>query len=133
MYQLWYTDEKARLIAMDSPHSPIPVIFHREEQSGNEPVKEWLSEMDKESRKIIGRDIRIVQLRWPLGMPLVRSLGSGLWEIRSHIPRGISRVLFKMIEGEIVLLHGFIKKTQKTPSEDLKLAKNRAKLMESKR
>lgn len=118
---------------MDSPHSPIPVIFHREEQSGNEPVKEWLSEMDKESRKIIGRDIRIVQLRWPLGMPLVRSLGSGLWEIRSHIPRGISRVLFKMIEGEIVLLHGFIKKTQKTPSEDLKLAKNRAKLMESKR
>ena len=118
---------------MDSSHQPIPVIFYRENPSGNEPVKEWLSEMDKESRKEIGRDIRIVQLRWPLGMPLVRSLGNGLWEIRSHIPKGIARVLFKMIEGEIVLLHGFIKKTQKTPPDDLKLAKNRAKIMESKR
>ncbi len=116
---------------MDSFHEPIPVIFYREEPSGNEPVREWLSDLDKESRKEIGRDIRIVQLRWPLGMPLVRILGSGLWEIRSHIPKGIARVLFKMIEGEIVLLHGFIKKTQKTPPEDLKLAKNRAKVMES--
>lgn len=115
---------------MDSLHPPIPVIFYREEPSGNEPVKEWLCKMDKESRKEIGRDIRIVQLRWPLGMPLVRSLGNGLWKIRSHIPNGIARVLFKMIEGEIVLLHGFIKKTQKTPLEDLKLAKNRAKMME---
>ncbi|MGB7979058.1 MAG: type II toxin-antitoxin system RelE/ParE family toxin [Chlamydiales bacterium] len=118
---------------MDSSHQPIPVIFYCENPSGNEPVREWLSEIDKESRKEIGRDIRIVQLRWPLGMPLVKSLGSGLWEIRSHIPKGIARVLFKMIDGEIVLLHGFIKKTQKTPLEDLKLAKNRAKIMESKR
>lgn len=118
---------------MNSHHQPIPVIFYCENPSGNEPVREWLSEMDKESRKEVGRDIRIVQLRWPLGMPLVRSLGNGLWEIRSHVSRGIARVLFKMIDGEIVLLHGFIKKTQKTPLEDLKLAKNRAKLMESRR
>ena len=118
---------------MDSFHQPIPVIFYRENLSGNEPVREWLSEMDKESRKEIGRDIRIVQLRWPLGMPLVRSLGNGLWEIRSHIPKGIARVIFKMIEGEIVLLHGFIKKTQKIPPADLKLARNRAKNMECKK
>jgi len=120
-------------MTMDSPHQPIPVIFYRENTTGNEPVREWLSKIDKESRKEIGRDIRIVQLRWPLGMPLVRSLGKGLWEIRSYIPKGIARVLFKMIEGEIVLLHGFIKKTQKTPPGDLELAKNRAKFMESKR
>ena len=116
---------------MDVPHPPIPVIFYREEPSGNEPVREWLFSFTKEVRKEIGRDIRIVQLRWPLGMPLVRGLGNGLWEIRSHIPNGIARVIFKMIKGEIVLLHGFVKKTQKTPSEDLKLAKIRAKSMES--
>lgn len=112
---------------MDMSHPPIPVVFYKEDQSGNEPVREWLCEMDKESRKEIGRDIRIVQLRWPLGMPLVRNLGNGLWEIRSRIPNGIARVIFKMIDREIVLLHGFVKKTQKTPSDDLKLAKIRAK------
>lgn len=60
-------------------------------------------------------------------MPLVRSIGKGLWELRSHIPHGIARIIFKIVEGEIVLLHGFVKKSQKTPEQDLELARKRAK------
>ena len=59
-----------------------------------------------------------VQFRWPLGMPLVDHLGSGIWEVRSKLPTRIARTLFFVHEGEIVLLHGFIKKTKKTPQED---------------
>ena len=47
-------------------------------------------------------------------MPLCRNLGEGLWEVRSSLPsRRIARVLFCLVKGEMVLLHGFIKKTQK--------------------
>lgn len=59
-------------------------------------------------------------------MPLVRSLGDGLWEIRSSLPsRRIARPLLCFHEGVIVVLHGFIKKTQKTPPDDLELARKR--------
>ena len=112
-------------------YHPIPVVFYKEEHSGNEPVKEWILSLDKNCRKILGKDIRTVQLGWPIGMPVVRSLGSGLWEIRSHIPIGIARIIFKLIDGEIVLIHGFIKKTQQTPSDDLDLAKKRARKYEA--
>jgi phage-related protein len=91
--------------------NPISVVFYKEEGSGNEPVKEWLYSLDKNCRKIIGKDMRTVQLGWPLGMPLVRSLGEGLWEIRIHLPNNIARIIFQMIKGEMVLLDGFIKKT----------------------
>ena len=106
---------------------PIPVVFYKEEGSGNEPVREWLIFLNKEIRKIIGSDLRTIQLGWPLGMPLVRSLGGGLWEARSHIPNGITRIIFTMVKGEMILLNGFIKKSQKTPTEELDLAKKRAK------
>lgn len=56
---------------------PIPIVFYKEEGSGNEPVKEWLLSLDKASRKEIGNDLRTIQIGWPLGMPLVRSLGGG--------------------------------------------------------
>lgn len=59
-----------------------------------------------------------MQFRWPLGMPLVRSLGDGLWEVRTGLPTRIARTLFFVHEGEIVLLHSFIKKTRKTTNED---------------
>lgn len=113
-------------------YKEIPVVFYREEGSGNEPVREWLTFLDKNCRRIIGADLRTLQIGWPLGMPLVRSLGAGLWEIRSNIPNGIARIIFKMIQGEIVLLHGFIKKTQKTPQDELEIAKKRAKKYMSK-
>jgi len=67
-------------------------------------------------RAIIGEDLKTLQFRWPLGMPLVRSLGNGVWELRSHLPTRIARCLFYVPEGRIVVLHAFIKKTQKTPA-----------------
>ena len=105
---------------------PIPVVFYKESGSGNEPVKKWLLTLTKEERRHIGNDLRTVQIGWPLGMPLVRSLGSGLWELRSNVPHGIARVIFMMYKGEIILLNGFIKKSQKAPKEELDLARKRA-------
>jgi phage-related protein len=92
---------------------------------GNEPVREWLKSLSLEDRKIIGEDIKTVQFGWPLGMPVVRKLGPGLWEVRSRLSNGIARVIFMAEESTMVLLHGFIKKSQKAPTEDLNLARNR--------
>ena len=78
---------------------------------------------------MIGEDIKTVQFGWPLGMPLVRKLAAGLWEVRSRLPARIARVLFSSDEGRMVLLHGFVKKSQKTPAEDLELAKNRLRML----
>ena len=111
---------------MQQPEA-IPVIFYKEDGSGNEPVKKWISSLTKEDKREIGNDLRTVQIGWPLGMPLVRSLGGGLWEVRSKIRDGIARVIFILEQGEIVLLHGFVKKTQKIPREELDLARKRAK------
>ena len=103
---------------------PLPAFFFRTE-TGREPVREWLKELPKNERKRIGEDIMTVQFRWPLGMPLVDHLGSGIWEVLSKLPTRIARTLFFVHEGEIVLLHGFIKKTKKTPQEDRALALRR--------
>ena len=103
---------------------PLPALFFRT-GTGREPVREWLKELPKNERKRIGEDIMTVQFRWPLGMPLVDHLGSGIWEVRSKLPTRIARTLFFVHEGEIVLLHGFIKKTKKTPQEDRALALRR--------
>jgi phage-related protein len=102
------------------------VLFYRT-AAGREPVREWLRELDREDRKVIGEDIKTVQFGWPLGMPLVRSLGDGLWEVRSRIRDAIARVIF-MAEGDLmILLHGFVKQSQKTPKQDLALARRRAR------
>lgn len=103
---------------MTKPARPLAAVFFATE-SGAEPVRDWLKEeLNAEERKWIGEDIKTVQFRWPLGMPLVRHLGDGLWEVRTRLPTRIARTLFIVHEGVIVLLHGFIKKTQKTPNED---------------
>jgi phage-related protein len=102
-------------------------LFFLRKKSGNEPVRKWIKSLPKKVRQIIGDDIKTVQHGWPLGMPLVRHLEQGLWEVRSTIPDGIARVLFKMVNGEMVLLHGIIKKTQKTPQQDIETALERAK------
>ena len=104
--------------------TPLAVIFYRT-SSGREPVRDWLKSLPVEERKIIGEDIKTIQFGFPLGMPLVRKLKSGLWEIRSMLPSRIARTLFTLYEGDIILLHGFIKKSQKTPREDLDLALKR--------
>ncbi|HPA16082.1 MAG TPA: type II toxin-antitoxin system RelE/ParE family toxin [Desulfobacterales bacterium] len=103
----------------------ITVSFYKS-NSGKEPVREWLlEEVTTDERKIIGRDIKIVQMSWPMGMPLVESFGGGLWQVRSMLSSKISRVFFTFFNNEIILLHGFIKKTKKTPVKDLELAKSR--------
>jgi len=91
-----------------------------------EPVRDWLLALSKADRKSIGEDIMAVQFRWPLGMPLVRKMNAGLWEVRCHISSGrIARVLFTIRKDCMVLLHGFIKKTQRTPKADIDLAMRR--------
>ena len=104
----------------------LSVVFFRTE-AGTEPVREWLRELTVEDRKTIGIDIKTVQHGWPLGMPLVRKMEPGLWEVRCDIADGIARVLFSAKGGQMVLLHGFVKKSQKTPDNELKTARNRLK------
>jgi phage-related protein len=89
-------------------------------------VRDWLRSLDDADRQAVGLDLMRVQYRWPVGMPLCRALGDGLWEVRTSLPSNrIARVLFSVQQGRILVLHGFIKKTQKTPSDDLALARRR--------
>ncbi|UYN98007.1 MAG: type II toxin-antitoxin system RelE/ParE family toxin [Enhydrobacter sp.] len=111
----------------------VPAVFFRT-AGGREPVREWLRGLPPEDRKAIGDDIRAVEFGWPLGMPLVRSLGDGLHEVRTRLPsRRIARVIFFVSRrGSLVLSHGFIKKTQKLPAADMALARaNRTRYLES--
>jgi phage-related protein len=105
---------------------PLAVVFFQTD-AGKEPVREWLKELSKEDRKSIGEDILAVQYAWPIGKPLVDSLGDGIWEVRSRLGNRIARTLFIIVDEEIVLLHGFIKKEQKTPKSELDLARKRKK------
>ena len=108
----------------------LNVIFFRTETE-NEPVREWLRGLDKADKQRIGTDIEKVQFRWPVGLPLVRKLETHLWEVRSNLRRGrIARVLFTVADNDMVLLHGFIKNTQKTPQKDLRLARKRRNIWE---
>jgi phage-related protein len=103
----------------------LPAYFYRSD-NGREPVREWLKGLAPEDRRVIGEDVKDVEFSWPIGMPLVRSLGRGLWEVRSGLPRGrIARVIFCVEQDRMALLHGFIKKTQKTPQHDIELAQKR--------
>ena len=103
----------------------LPAAFYAL-PSGREPVREWLKDLPADDRRVIGEDIKDVEFSWPIGMPLCRGLGDGLWEVRSSLPQGrIARVLFCVAEGKMVLLHGFLKKTQALPQTDRKLALRR--------
>ena len=105
----------------------LPARFYQLE-AGREPVREWLKSLESEDRKILGEDIKDVEFAWPIGMPLVKNIGNGLWEVRSDLTGGkIGRVIFTVERESMILLHGFIKKTQKTPKQDLDLALKRKK------
>ncbi len=105
--------------------SALPLIFYQT-PAGNVPVRDWLRKLDRQDRLPIGQDIERVQYRFPVGMPLCRPMGSGIWEIRTDIAHGnTARVLFMVHDGRIILLHGFVKKTRKTPPADLELARKR--------
>ena len=98
--------------------------------SGREPVRDWLLSLSAADRKIIGDDIRTIQFGWPVGMPLVRKLDTGLWEVRVPLESGIARVFFTMVENDAILLHGFIKKSQRTPFRELETARKRKRALE---
>ena len=98
--------------------------------SGREPVREWLGGLPREDRRLIGRDLMKVEFGWPCGPPLCASLTGylGLYEVRSNVTaRRIARVFFTVSGSNMVLLHGFIKKTQTIPAKELKLAERRMK------
>jgi phage-related protein len=103
---------------------PIPVVFFRLD-SGREPVRQWLKDLSRDNRKTIGEDIKTLQFGWPVGMPLARKMDSDLWELRSDISSGIARTFFTVCLRKIVLLHDFVKKSQKTPSNELATVKRR--------
>lgn len=121
-YLIWY----------DSRMNPLNlgVHFYRTD-AGVEPVRDWLRSLPHSERKIIGEDLKTVQIGWPLGMPLVRKMDKNLWEVRIILPGKIARILFTVIGEHMVLLHGFIKKSQTTPKDDLQTAWNRLKQIRS--
>ena len=109
----------------------IELIFYQTEAE-NVPVRDWLLGLSEANRREIGQDMQRVQFRWPVGMPLVRPMGKGLFEVRTSLPDGtIARVLFCFHQGELYALHGFIKKSQKAPATDLELARKRQKEVEN--
>lgn len=94
--------------------------------SGNEPVRDWLLSLDKSDRRVVGQSIATAEYGWPIGMPVCRSLRNGLFEIRSTIAGGRNaRVVFAVVGEQMVLLHGFVKKSRKTPKADLEVAQSR--------
>lgn len=111
MNQKWY-NYQVQLAALD-------VRFFATTR-GKEPVKDWLKALTLEDRKT-------VQFGWPLGMPLVRKMAPSMWEIRTRLANKVARTLFTVVSNDIVLLHGFIKKSQETPATELNTALKRLK------
>jgi phage-related protein len=100
-------------------------------RTGAEPVRDWLQSLSREDRRTIGTDIAMVEFGWPVGMPTCRPMGGGLLEVRSDLEdKRTGRVLFCFADGQMVLLHGFIKKSGKTPQEDLDIARKRKRELE---
>ena len=98
-----------------------------QQASKEEPVRDWLRSLPEKEKKAIGTDIKAAQFGWPLGAPLVKHIEGDIWEVRTWLKDKTARVLF-IIDGKtMVLLHGYIKKTQKLPTQDLKLAQDRLK------
>ncbi len=104
----------------------LNAIFYRS-ISGNAPVREWLKSLPRPDRKSIGEDIAYVQFKWPIGKPRVDHLHGAVWEVRTSLGNRIARTLFAVEGSTMILLHGFIKKTQKTPASEITLAERRFK------
>jgi phage-related protein len=113
----------------DQPRKILLIFFRT--LTGAEPLREWLKGLPEAERHAIGKDLLRAQWRWPVGMPLCRPLGNGLWEIRTDLPTNrTARMLLCVYRDHLVALHGFIKKTRKTPDEDLEIARKRKKELE---
>jgi phage-related protein len=117
--------QDAEQTPLENQGKRVPAIFFRTE-GGGEPVRDWLRSLSAEDRKRIGQDIKTAEFGWPIGMPVCRLLGEGIYEVRTSLKQNrIARVLFYIDKkGRMVLLHGFIKKTRRTPDDDLGLARS---------
>jgi phage-related protein len=135
MYRMWYTVSVGKKpkssTGVGTPHEAlerqgkrVPAIFYCTE-AGGEPVRGWLRGLSPADRKRIGEDVKTVEFGWPIGMPVCKPLSDGIYEVRTTLAQNrIARMLFYIDkQGRMVLLHGFIKKTRKTPDEDLDLAR----------
>jgi phage-related protein len=99
--------------------------------AGNEPVREWLQSLLPEERRVIGFDLRLVQIGFPVGMPLCRPLRDGIYEVRSSLPtKKEARIIFFQNGNELIIIAGFIKKTAKTPLDQIDLAISRKRAFE---
>ena len=117
-------------MAPDKVPRKAPLVFFRGD-AGNEPVRDWLRGLNQVERRAIGTDLLRAQWRWPVGMPLCRPMGKGLWEVRTDLPGNrTARVLICFYRDHLIALHGFIKKTRATPEDDLTLARKRQKELE---
>ena len=118
------------MVPDDPQPQKIPLTFCRT-AAGSEPVREWLKGLEEAERQAIGRDLLRAQWRWPVGMPLCRPMGDGLWEVRTDLPtKRTARVLLCLYREHLVALHGYIKKTRATPAEDLATARKNRKELE---
>ena len=107
---------------------PLDIVFFKTD-AGNEPAREWLRSLPKEEKKLIGEDIKVAQIGWPLGEPIVKKMEPGIWEIRTELKNRIARVFVTKSPDKLVILHGFIKKTQKTPTTELAIARKRFQII----
>lgn len=115
---------------MDDDRKKLPGAFYRS-ANGAEAVRTWLKTLSDADRRVIGYDVGLVEFGWPIGMPLCRAPGGGLWEVRSSLAGNrIARIIFCVADGHRILLHGFIKKSQKTPQAELELARKRQRDVE---
>jgi len=117
-------------VAQEQSPQKVPLVFFRT-SGGSEPVRDWLRGLDEADRHAIGKDLLRAQWRWPIGMPLCRAMGKGLWEVRTDLVRNrTERVLICFYQQHLVALHGFIKKTRTTTEADLALSRRRQKELE---
>jgi phage-related protein len=118
------------LPAVTDAEKRVPLVFFRSD-TGSEPVSDWLRELPRADRRVVGAGLKDLEFGWPIGMPLCRALGGGLFELRVSLrSRRIARVMVCVHESELVALHAFIKKTQKTPAGDMTLARSRKRQLE---
>jgi phage-related protein len=131
VYLVWYSQIGTQWkISRERAQRKVELVFFRN-NAGCEPVRDWLKGMDEQDRHAIRRDLLRAQWRWPVGMPLCRPMGKGLWEVRTGLPGNrTARVLICFYQSRLVALHGFIKKTRTTPADDLALARTRQKELE---
>jgi len=111
---------------------PFAIVFFKEPISGKEPARLWLKKLEKSDQRIIGHNLMTLQWNWPIGLPLVDHLIKNIWELRSTLINKEARMLFVVKQRNIIILHAFIKKTQKTPKNEIEIATNRLKELERK-